>query len=189
MLSIFHIIEIIIFTGWINYENTYHYILACNSFNRSIPHEVATDCFVRSLCKLALIISLRFIEAEAMKLKTFGGLRYALIIIIKKVWANWTRKRGNKGHVFVQTLLLVVRFCMFLREFPPPWDITFFLLFNCLDFEEQKFVLLKLRQKYIKKKGIFLNICFLRCRLRIWNPILGVGIGNPMFSRFFPYFL
>ena len=45
-----------------------------------------------------------------------------------------------------------------------------------------------LRQKYIKKRVFFLNACFLRCRLRIWNPFLGVGIGNPIFFRFFPYF-
>ena len=46
-----------------------------------------------------------------------------------------------------------------------------------------------LRQKYIKKGYFFLEICFLGCGIRIWNPFLGVGIGNPIFFTIFCLFL
>ena len=38
-------------------------------------------------------------------------------------------------------------------------------------------------------KKFFVFLCFLGCRLRIWNPFSAAGIENPFFFQFFPYFL
>ena len=110
-------------------------------------------------------------QSKLLSYTTSGSVLGPLV-----VWVHF-----KNGSVYIRKLsskYIILYYIHLLR-----WCIWIYIILN--NCKRQQFYhnyIWHFSSKLAFKKFFFLNIYFLGCRLRMWNPFLAVGIGKPFFG-------